>query len=266
MEHKKLREKDYDIHYYLSGKADGKLIIFLHPAFSDHRAFDLQIGFFTPRFKVVTLDMLGHGLSQANKSQDKIDASASHIAKIIETEGYKKAHLVGVSMGSLIAQYFAVKYPEKVITLATLGGYSINKKNKELEHVQFLSNITLFVRALFSMKSFRKKVSLLSAYTREGQRLFLKSSEFYKRKSFLVMQGIQNVVKNRDNISLPYPILILTGEHDIPLAKKMAEQWHTELTNSEYRMIEHAGHCANMDNPERFNKLLFNFIESKQIH
>ena len=52
-------------------------------------------------------------LKMANKSKDKIDASAKHINEIMKIEGFDKAHLVGVSMGSLIAQYFALNYPEK---------------------------------------------------------------------------------------------------------------------------------------------------------
>jgi pimeloyl-ACP methyl ester carboxylesterase len=117
IENKTLKMNGYEIHYNVSGKENNDLIVFLHPAFSDHRAFDQQIDYFSKDYRVITIDLIGHGLSKANKSKDKIDASSEHIHKILESEGHDSVHLVGVSMGSLIAQYFALQYPEKVKSL-----------------------------------------------------------------------------------------------------------------------------------------------------
>jgi pimeloyl-ACP methyl ester carboxylesterase len=75
------------------------------------------------------------------------------------------------------------------------------------------------------------------------------------------MQGLKNVIKDRKNIKPKYPTLILTAEFDIELAKKLAKEWHTNSDNSEYFMIKDAGHCANIDNPFEFNKLVKEFID-----
>ena len=234
VEHKTLNMDGYEIHYNVSGKDNNELIVFLHPAFSDHRAFDQQIDYFSKDYRVITIDLIGHGLSKANKSKDKIDASSEHIRKILELEGDGRVNLVGVSMGSLIAQYFALQYPDKIKSLTALGGYDINKENKEVEKVQRASNLGLIFRAVFSMKSFRKKTAEITCITKKGQALFYGTAGFYERKSFLVMQGLQNVIKDRKNIKPKYPTLILTAEFDIELAKKLAKEWHTNLDNSEY--------------------------------
>jgi pimeloyl-ACP methyl ester carboxylesterase len=218
IERKTLNMNGYEIHYNVSGKEHNDLIVFLHPAFSDHRAFDQQIDYFSKDYRVITIDLIGHGLSKANKSNDKIDASSEHINKILDLEGYDRVSLVGVSMGSLIAQYFALQYPDKVKSLTALGGYDINKENKEVERAQRASNLGLIFRAVFSMKSFRKKVAEITCITKKGQALFYESSGFYERKSFLVMQGLQHVIKDRKNIKPKYSILILTAEFDIELA------------------------------------------------
>ena len=76
------------------------------------------------------------------------------------------------------------------------------------------------------------------------------------------MQGLQNIVKNRENPEITNPTLIMTGEFDIELAKKMAEEWHIDHNNSAYFMIENAGHCANIDQPEVFNKKVKAFIDN----
>ncbi|MEN8121273.1 MAG: alpha/beta hydrolase [Bacteroidota bacterium] len=261
IEHKTLKMDDYEIHYFVSGKENSDLIIFLHPAFSDHRAFNQQIDFFSKGHRVITIDLIGHGLSKAKKSKDKIDASAKHINEIMKIEGFEKVHLVGVSMGSLIAQYFALNYPEKTKTLTALGGHDINKENKEIAKVQRSYNLSLIFRAVFSMKTFRKMTAENICKSKKGQALFYETTSHYERKSFMVMQGLQNVIKDRKNIKPKYPTLMLIGEFDIELSKKMAKEWHTEIENSKYFMIEDAGHCANIDRPLEFNKIVKEFIE-----
>lgn len=261
IEHKTLKMDGYDIHYYVSGKENTDLIVFLHPAFSDHRAFAQQIDFFSENYRVITVDLIGHGLSKAKKSKDKIDASSKHIEKIIEIEGFDKVHIIGVSMGSLIAQYFALNCPDKIKSLTALGGYDINKENKEVAKAQRSSNLSLIIRAIFSMNSFRKKTSEITCKTAKGQALFYESASFYERKSFMVMQGLQNVIKDRE-FRPQYPTLILTGEFDIDLAKIMAKEWHSEIDNSEYFMIENAGHCANIDKPLEFNEIVGRFLQN----
>ncbi|MBK9389254.1 MAG: hypothetical protein IPN68_03345 [Bacteroidetes bacterium] len=81
------------------------------------------------------------------------------------------------------------------------------------------SNLGLIFRAVFSMKSFRKKVTEITCITKKGQALFYESSGSYERKSFLVMQGLQNVIKDRKNFNPKYPTFILTAEFDIELAR-----------------------------------------------
>lgn len=265
IEHKTLCMDGYEIHYNVSGKENKDLIVFLHPAFSDHRAFDLQIDYFSKDYKVITIDLIGHGLSKAKNSNDKIDASSEHIHKILELEGNDGANIVGVSMGSLIAQYFAIQYPDKIRSLIALGGYDINKENKAVEKAQRAANLGLIFRAAFSMKSFRKKTAEITCMTKKGQALFYETSSFYERKSFLVMQGLQKVIKDRKIIKPKYPTLILTGEFDIELAKKLAKEWHANLDNSEYFMIKEAGHCANMDNPLEFYRLVREFINRHNV-
>jgi 3-oxoadipate enol-lactonase len=261
IEHKTLEFDSCKIHYYIAGIQNKESIVFLHPAFSDHRAFEQQIDYFSKDYKVITIDLIGHGFSKANTSKGKIDASPDHILKILELEKIKQTHLVGVSIGSLIAQYFALKHSTKVKSLTALGGYDINKENKEVAKAQKWSNLSLILKALFSMKAFRKKTALITCKSEKGQALFYKTTGYYERKSFMVMQGLQNVVKDRKNIEINYPTLIMTGEFDIELAIKMAKKWHLDLESSEYYLIENAGHCANIDNPLAFNQKAKEFID-----
>jgi len=201
-------------------------------------------------------------LSKANNSTDKIDASVNHLNEILEFEGHTSAHFIGVSMGSLIAQYFSLSYPQKIKSMTALGGYNINSLNEDIGDSQKGVNFSLMIRAVFSMNAFRKKAAEITCKTEKGRALFYQSSKNYTRKSFMVMQGLQNIIKDRNFKELPYSTLILTSEFDIDLAKNEAKKWHTEINSSKFIIIKGAGHCANIDKPLKFNTLVKDFIDS----
>lgn len=261
IEHKELKQEGYSIHYFISGDTSKELIVFLHPAFADHRCFDKQIDFFSQVYRVITIDMLGHGLSKVNKAKDKIDVTVSHLNTILKLEGYDKAHLIGVSMGTLIAQYYALKHPEKISSMTILGGYDINADNKEIAKAQRAVQIKWIIKAIFSMNSFRRYVSTFSVSRPEEQARIYEMASLFTRKSFMVMSGLGNVLRHRDNIIRNYPLMILCGDKDLELAKRVSKKWHETEPTSKYFLIEDAGHCANMDNAEEFNRILIEFLK-----
>lgn len=263
IERKELIHNGYTFHYYASGNSNNELIVFLNPAFADHRAFDQQIDLFASNYRVITMDMPGHGLSQSGKA--KIDHTIHHIHSIMESEGCQKAHFVGVSMGSLIAQYFALHYPEKVQSLTALGGYDINTDNSELNKAQRSENIMWIFKALFSMNSFRRYVARVSVNRPEQQERFYEMANLFTRKSFLAMSGFANIVKHREDGVQNYPLLIVSGEKDLELAIRMSKKWHYENPSSEFHIIESAGHCANMDDSEAFNEIVTDFLKKVEL-
>jgi len=263
IEHKELKQNGYSIHYFTTVDTTKELIVFLHPAFADHRCFDKQIDYFSRDYSVLTIDLLGHGLSKVDKAKEKIDFSIHHIDSIIASEGYTKAHFVGVSMGTLIAQYYALNFPDKVLSLTILGGYDINADNKEIARAQRAENVKWILKALFSMNSFRKYVSKVSVCRPEQQARFYEMAGLFTRKSFTVMAGLGKVLQPRTQVKRNYPVLIMSGDKDLELALRMSKKWHVSEPQSKYVLMKDAGHCANMDKPEEFNEIVLSFIKQR---
>ncbi len=259
--HKTLPQDGYQIHYYTAGPDTGTPIVFLHPAFGDHHAFDQQIDAFASQYPLITMDMMGHGLSQVGSSSDKIDKTADHIVQILNREGHKKAHLVGVSMGSLQAQYFALQYPEMTASLTVLGGYDINGDNAEVNKAQRSENLKWIFKALFSMPSFRRYISEVSCSDATSQSRMRAMAEHFSRRSFRVMSGLGKVIQKRDTPIRTYPMMIMVGEGDIELSQKMSALFHAREPSSHFVVLAGAGHCANMDQADSFNEKLWSFLE-----
>jgi len=264
IEHRELQREGYAIHYFVSGPKSGELVIFLHPAFADHRCFDKQIDTFSRKYRVVTVDLLGHGLSRVAQAKEKLDASADHVAAILKLEGHTQAHVVGVSMGTLIAQYFALHHPDQVASLALLGGYDINADNQEVFKAQRKETFKWIFRALFSMDAFRLYVASVSVSYPEEQARFHAMAGLFTRKSFMVMRGLGEILKPRPNVRHTYPLLLLCGDNDRELARRLNQAWHASDPASLSVLIRSAGHCANMDNADAFNEAVMTFIQAQQ--
>jgi len=260
MIHKLLNKDGYDIHYYISENSSDSLILFLHPAFGDHRCFDSQIDYFAENYRVISLDMLGHGLSMVGSSKDKIDASLNHILEIMSIEGYEKAHFVGVSMGSLVAQFIGLMNPNTVNSITVVGGYDINSENREVMKAQRYEGLKWIFKIIFSMNSFRRYVSRVTVIHPEPQARFFEMAKLFTRKSLKVMPGLNKILKHRENTKRDYPLMIISGDHDLELVRKVAEEWKSKDPGIIYHIIPGAGHCANMDNPMVFNHTLADFL------
>lgn len=264
IDHKTIEYNGNTIHYFVSGKENGETIVFLHPAFGDHKCFDKQIDYFSPNYRVITVDMLGHGLTGVGKSKDKLTATAVHIAEILKAENQDKIHIIGVSVGSLLAQDFALKYPEKILSLTALGGYNINKEQAEITKSQSKEMFKWLFKMIFSMDAFRRYVGKTSVINELEQVRYYESAKHFTRKSFIVMSGLGKLIANR-SVQRNYPLLILSGEKDNELSLKCAKQWYEdEPINSQMFIIENAGHCANMDNADVFNNIVMSFLTKKE--
>ena len=115
MEHKKIKSKNGEVHYWIekNKKVSAKCIVFTHGLTANHSMFEKQIEFFTRNYTVITWDVPLHGLSRPyyNFSYEQ---SAIELNNILVVENISKVILVGMSMGGYPSQMFASIFPEKV--------------------------------------------------------------------------------------------------------------------------------------------------------
>lgn len=257
---KSVSASTYDFHYYVSGKVNAPLLVFVHPAFADHRVFNAQVDFFSKKYRVITVDLIGHGLSQPKKSKDRIDRSAYYMNSMLKNEGYDRAHFIGISLGSLVIQHYQDLYPEKVKSLTIVGGYDIHEFNDTISEKQNKTKFAVLIRAVFSMKAFRRHAASLATHTTEGEVQFYCAASRYTRLSFPVMSGLTTIHQSLRNTATRAPLFIMVGQYDLDVAKTLAQNWHTKDPKSKFIEVNGAGHCINLDQPEQFNKILLNFL------
>lgn len=107
------------VRYWVSGPDDAPVVVFSHGAAIDHRTWVLQAGF-AQRYRVVTYDVRGHGVSLATKAFDFSDAVDDLLA-LLDVLGATSAVLIGQSMGGNISQEVAYRQPQRVTALVLVG-------------------------------------------------------------------------------------------------------------------------------------------------
>ena len=255
-----LRIENTPITYYIDDSANAEWLVFLHAAFVDRRMYEKQFDYFSGKYNLLAVDLLGHGNSTHAKKGDTIEKMSDWIDQIFQKHNISAAHFVGVSLGSVFIQDFANKYENKVLSLSCFSGYDINDFDLKKQKSNSKGQMKMMLKALFSIKWFAKANKKISAYTSEAQEEFYNLNLQFKKSSFMYLAGLQKLVNKYPKKQRQYKLLVGCGEHDIPMEIEIVNEWAAS-ENCDKVILQGAGHCVNMDKPEEFNACLENFLQ-----
>lgn len=261
----KLQLSGTPIVYYVSGNSHKEWVLFLHAAFADHSMFDAQIAHFQNHYNVISLDIIGHGESVRTKKGDGIGKMSQWICRILREQKVDAVHIVGVSLGSVLAQDFANHYPRQVQSLTCIGGYDINNFDAKLQQENGTAQMLMMMKAFVSIRWFAEANKKISAHTPKAQADFYEMNIRFPKKSFMYLAGLNGMVNVHKPEPKAYPLLIGCGEYDIPAAHTAVKMWGETEPNAYVVVLEGAGHCANMDVPDAFNRTLQLFFENGKL-
>lgn len=252
------------ITYFISGTEHTEWVLFIHAAFANHNMFKAQFAYFRNKYNILAIDIIGHGQSTDTQKGDSIDKTADWISDILKVENIGKIHIVGVSLGAVLAQDFANHYPSSVCSLACFGGYDINNFDINMQKKNGAKQMLMMLRALFSVKWFAKENKKISAHTIQAQNEFFDMNILFPKKSFMFLATLNSMVNKHQTGKRKYPLLIGCGNFDIPMELEAIKQWKINEPTCRAVIFEHAGHCVNMDVPQEFNKTMEDFWASAE--
>ena len=117
--------------FYILNQNQGIPIIFIHGVGLNHKIWKPQFDVFENT--IVAYDILGHGQTPLESSNLSFDNFSRQLLNLIDELNFKKIHLVGFSIGSLIARNFAENYNNRLESLTLLC--SIFKRSKEQQQI-----------------------------------------------------------------------------------------------------------------------------------
>ena len=116
-----IQSNGVELFYDLTGPDDAPVVVFSNSLGTTLEMWDAQVRSLASRYRCLRYDTRGHGRSPAVAKPTTIDTLADDLAGLLEGLGIDKAHVVGLSLGGMTAQAFAVRYPERVEGLVAHG-------------------------------------------------------------------------------------------------------------------------------------------------
>lgn len=250
-----------DLHYTVEG-TQGPWICLSHSLASNSRAWDAQVHWLQQNFRVLRFDTRGHGLSSAPPGPYTLDDLANDVKGLFLHLGIRQAHWMGISMGGMIGQTYALQNPDFFLSLiladstsrrppdaAAMWGQRIQVARSE--GMQGLVESTL---ARWFTADFR--VQRPDVVDRIGQGILNTPVEGFV--------GCCEAISRIDLLDrlheIDCPTLILVGEHDHGTPPEMSRQMHHNIRGSELFIIPNAGHISNIEQEDVFNSMVQGFL------
>lgn len=190
-------------------------------------------------YNIFTLDLPSHNKSD-EFSELSLELYVDVLRKFIVNLDLKDVILAGHSLGGAVIQSYYFQYPSDVSALFLIGtGGRLRVLPSILEMVK--NDYSKFVEGMD--ESMKKE--------------FLKTPGNVCYDDFKICDEFDTLDKT-DSIKIP--CLILVGKDDIMTPVKYSEFFHKKITNSELVIIDNAGHLAMIEQPQKLNKAIENYI------
>jgi 3-oxoadipate enol-lactonase len=254
-----------NIHYWLGGREDAPLLVFLHGATMDHRMFDEQVKAFAGEYRLLLWDARGHGASRPLNSGFVLEDCADDLVAILDHLKVKQAALVGQSMGGYIAQQVYLRYPERVQAIVIIGAINIAFPYAKWEVWVVKATLPLF--NVWPYGNFIRTVAKSISIKPEVQAYALAIISQLTRSEFLTIWKAVTLVISEQGYPrhhIEVPLLLTHGDQDgTGSIRKQAPTWAAYEPDVEYVVIPDAGHNANQDNAPFFNAALHKFLSTR---
>lgn len=258
---KNMKLGDVELEYVLSANENKDTILFVHGLGANLSQFENQHGFFKKKFQVLTVNLRGHGESTSLPDQGKSPFKLSDFAKdlilLLDELNIPKVHFVGNSMGGNVGYEFLQNNPERLLSLVTFGTTAKIKKSK----------LTVFILKLVYRLMNQKILAKLSAAAGVKNSSKEKIKEMMQKVNKKTILQLLILLANFNYLPVittaEIPAMIIKGGKDKEINNVLESTLKSWQNHDIFEVIEikNAGHFANLDNPEEFNKVLEQFVE-----
>lgn len=235
----------------------GPLLLFLHGIGGNRNHWLQQISFFSKHYTAAAWDARGYGESDDYDGPLRFDDFSLDLLRVLDHFGETKAHLVGLSMGGRIARNFALQHPDRVRTLTlanTSPGFDALSAEEVLKFVDERRNRTPeSLRRLLGPRAGRAAhEALMASFTALRNESYLKTVE---------ASVAQDRAAPLEKLSVP--TLVITGDEDRVYPAELTRRMALRIPDAELVELEACGHLSNLEQPERFNEVLLDFLKRK---
>jgi 3-oxoadipate enol-lactonase len=252
------------IHYRRSGF--GFPVVFLHAGVADSRMWEPQAAGLARDFDVIAPDRRGYGDSELRPGPW---SPVADVLALMDALGLRDSpHIVGCSIGGMLAIDFALEHPERVSKLVLVGsGVSGLQEDAKYRHLYAEVMAAEDAHDMVALNEAEARLWLL------GPGRPRRHVDKRIRDLFLDMNG-RALLSDFDSSpeqkldppavgrlsEIAAPTLVVVGDADMPPVHEAADVLVSQIRGARKVVINDAAHLPNLEHPERFNRLLVEFL------
>lgn len=250
-----------DVNYEVAGA--GPWVTMSHSLACDLHMWDEQMDALTKKYKVLRYDTRGHGQSDAPAGAYTLEQLADDAHGLLAHLGVKQTHWVGLSMGGMIGQTFALKYPGVFtsLTLAdTTSRYPADAAPLWIERIKSVEKGGMQAVVDGTLARW-----LTEPYRKSNPQVADRIGSYIRRTPVAGFVGCCHAIP-KINVThrlkeIKCPTLIIVGEQDPGTPVAMAREIHDAMRGSQLVIIPSAAHLSNVEQPQAFNSALLGFLD-----
>ncbi len=261
----KTRANGIQINYEIHGTEGAPWLVLSHSLACSVRMWDPQIAALKDSYRILAYDTRGHGASEATKGAYTLELLADDLHFLLKELAIEKINYCGLSMGGMIGQTFALKYPgvfQKLVLADTSSRYPAEAaplwveriKTAEAKGMEPLAQATL---ERWFTEPFRKRNA---SVVDDVRKLILATPV----AGFVgCCHAIPKINLSARLKEIKCPILVIVGADDPGTPVSMAKEIHESAPGSKLVILPAAAHLANLEQPEGFSRALRDFLSSR---
>ena len=248
--------------YRTEGPITGHPVVLLHAIATDSTLWSAQIPVWARAFRVICVDLPGHGDSPDIDGELDLNGYADCVCEVLDKLNIACASVVGLSFGGMVAQALALHHPERVRSLvlahtsaktveAVRGIWSGRIARFEKDGME--SQVLPTLERWFT-RSFAESSPLTLAWLSEQ---IMRTSNKGYVSAIKAIQGLDNLDKVK---TINVPALVVAGEEDSAVPPAAAAKIVERMSDARLLVLQGAAHLGNLERPVEFTEAVGAFL------
>ena len=232
-------------------------ILFLHGVGSDRSVWHPQLDHLAGRRRALAIDHPGYGDSEFHADAARDDFAAAGWAAL-DALGIGRAHLCGLSLGGVVAIAMHHAAPGRVASLVIADSFAVHPDGPAIHQRSVAASQTMPMRALAEA---RVPALVGASASAELRAELVETMAAIDPAAFRIGSAAVWLADQCERVArIAVPTLVLVGNEDQVTPPTLSVDLHRRIVGSTLAMINHAGHLANVEQPEMFNGLVDRFL------
>ncbi len=255
-----------DLYYEVQGNLQStETLVFLNGLTQSTVSWFFVLPYFKAKYKLILLDFIFQGQSSNQGEWRNFDKHAQDVSLVLKQENINMASVIGLSYGSLVAQHFAVHYPQQLNKLVLISTFAHKTPYYEaielswwraLEFGGYNLMLDIMLPSVLSETYFSKPIIPI-----ELMKEARKETSQSKEAIFNLMRATKERKDYRKELEkIIAPTLVMQGEKDLLLPVHLANEVHLHIKNSKFIVINNAGHTLNLEYVPEVCTNIINFL------